>query len=116
MAQTVKEFYLGVAGEAQQNQDGVARQKIIKSLKEGAGAELRAEPDNAYDKDAVGVWVNGQQIGYVPRDNARLMARDLKSAKTTIQAWVHAVNCAGLIFRRCGVVLRIRVIHTVKDR
>jgi hypothetical protein len=34
-------------------------------------AELRPEPDNEYDKHAVGVYVDGQKVGYavkMPRD------------------------------------------------
>lgn len=34
-------------------------------------AELRPEPDNAYDKRAVGVYVDGRKVGHLSREDAR---------------------------------------------
>jgi hypothetical protein len=34
-------------------------------------AELRPEPDNEYDKRAVGVYVDGRKVGHLSREEAR---------------------------------------------
>jgi hypothetical protein len=45
----------------------------------GSPLLLRAEPDNRYDKNAVGVWdARGHvQVGYVPRERSHQLARRL---------------------------------------
>lgn len=39
----------------------------ISTLKEGTKLELKAEPENRYDSNAVSVWHNGKKLGYIPR-------------------------------------------------
>lgn len=116
MAKTVKTFLLGVVGESHNNQDGSSRQKNIRKMREGETVRFVPEPDNHYSKNAVGVWGSQGQVGYVPEKNARLMARDIASPKTTVEGRVRAINCQGIIFKRCGVVLDVKITHTVKDR
>jgi len=36
------------------------------SAESGIPLELRSEPDNEYDKDAIGVYLDDMKIGYVP--------------------------------------------------
>lgn len=36
--------------------------------KETAPALIAAQPDNPYDKDAIGVWIGGQLVGHIARD------------------------------------------------
>lgn len=49
--------------------------KAIKSFTGGSGgeydgtAQLRAEPDNKYDPDAIQVVVNKKVVGYIPRES-----------------------------------------------
>ena len=50
--------------------NGVAfegRQTIIRNLPEFGIAELRPEPDNAYDPQAVAVFICGVKVGYAPK-------------------------------------------------
>lgn len=49
------------------NEGGVKRRRV----------EFVPEPDNAYDKDAVKVHVDGEHVGYVPRGTSRPKAARL---------------------------------------
>jgi hypothetical protein len=67
-------FFQSVAGESFANPDGISRQSIIATTEPGTVVWLVPEPDNAYDLDAVRVFVdwgdgNTGQIGYLPRDH-----------------------------------------------
>ena len=78
-----KQFHSKVRGVAQKNQDGKERQKYIRSYcKPGMPLILKREPDNAYDRHAIGVWIkaktlifsNEVQIGYLGADVAKELA------------------------------------------
>jgi hypothetical protein len=57
----------------------------------GRELALVPEPDNPHDPDAVGVWdaSRAHQVGYLPRDRARLIGRRLRSGRVTqaISLW-----------------------------
>lgn len=46
------------------------QQGCTTTLAEGMPAELRPEPDNAFDPNAIAIYVEGDRIGYVPRQQA----------------------------------------------
>jgi hypothetical protein len=52
-----------------------------KSLRPSGEVEFKPEPDNKYDKSAVGVWFDGFRIGYVPRGEAQAVVSGLKTGK-----------------------------------
>jgi hypothetical protein len=62
-------------------------------------AVLAAEPDNPYDHNAVTVWIQGLNVGYLSREDARrcqpgLLALEQKHAKPMALAGVIAgVEC-----------------------
>lgn len=71
-----------VSGEAYYR-EGIA--KIFRGLGRNEGgvtmqvAQLIPEPDNKYDPNAVRVVVLGQEVGHVPQENSRAVARACKS-------------------------------------
>ena len=42
--------------------------EIISNLHDGTAVELRGEPTNPYDPEAVAIYYNEIKIGYIPRD------------------------------------------------
>ena len=61
-----------VVGVTRDNPDGSSRQKIARMLSERDELELRPEPKNPFDKNAIAVYTSaGKQIGYL---EARLAA------------------------------------------
>lgn len=44
---------------------------------------LESEPENEYDKNAIKVLVNGIHIGYVPKENAKVLIEFIKKPKNT---------------------------------
>jgi HIRAN domain len=45
-------------------------------------AELRPEPDNEYDKHAVGVYVDGQKVGHLSREDATRRQAELVALRS----------------------------------
>ena len=56
-------------------------------------AELRREPGNQYDKNAVQVIIEGQIVGYLSREDAAEVTPQL--ARLRLRAFVHAVVAGG---------------------
>ena len=80
-----------VAGVTYDNPDGKDRQSIIKkNCKQGMNLILKREPDNPYDKNAVGVWIKTKsflsssedQIGYLKKMDAKLVSDNLGKNKS----------------------------------
>lgn len=58
------------------------RQEVLKRMKVGDVVYMTKEPDNAYDANAIAVLnENGERLGYVPRDNARVLTRLIKGGR-----------------------------------
>jgi hypothetical protein len=56
-----------VAGVSFSNdEDGSSRQEILEQLRVHQNVELRLEPENKYDENAIAVWSHKGKIGYVP--------------------------------------------------
>ncbi|WP_158291649.1 HIRAN domain-containing protein [Marinicauda algicola] len=55
-----------VSGESFRNEDGQSRQELIELLQIGEPVELRPEPDNPRDPDAIAVMTDVGKVGYVP--------------------------------------------------
>jgi hypothetical protein len=82
---TTGTFHSKVAGVTAKNPDGRSRQNYILAFcKSGMPATLVREPNNQYDKNAVGVWITARsliffksevQIGYLNADTAEEIAR-----------------------------------------
>jgi hypothetical protein len=61
-----KTIFSKIAGVTHANEDGTARQQIIASrCKAGLPLTLIAEPENPHDKNAIAIFLNGTQLGYI---------------------------------------------------
>ena len=80
-------FHSNIAGVSHRNSNGSDRQAYIRAYcRPGIRVELRPEPDNPHDKNAVGCWIRARafiffsadvQIGYLPADVCGEIARHL---------------------------------------
>ena len=68
---------ISVMGTKFENSAGESRQELLKELKLDDIIELRREPTNAHDENAVGIYFRGKNVGYAPRALARLIAKDM---------------------------------------
>jgi len=57
------------------------RASIAFMVQEGDQLELQAELDNPYDPSAISVLFEGKQIGYVRRDTAKIISREMQSGR-----------------------------------
>jgi len=69
-------FYTKVVGVTHENEYGESRQEIIRErLYEYDSLDLRREPDNEYDNNAIAVYTDtGEQIGYLSSEVAEELA------------------------------------------
>lgn len=79
-------------------------------------ATLERDPKNPYDADAVGVYVEGRRVGYLPREAAALLSPRLARRRTACivrghinGGWKRDSGDEGF----CGVVLRLPDIDKV---
>ena len=69
------------------------RQAVLARLSAGETIQLRREPDNPYDPNAISVErLNGQQIGYLNRHMAAELAPFFKANKEPVQGKVHCLT------------------------
>lgn len=54
--------------------------KIINTLQDGAIVKLVREPINQYDANAVAVYVDGAQIGYIAKEKSAVLAEFIDQA------------------------------------
>lgn len=74
MAKT-QDVIFKVVGVSFKNENGTSRQEIISKLTKSSDIILVREPNNPYDINAVAVVADGQQIGYVSKQYAELLAQ-----------------------------------------
>lgn len=55
----------------------------VRAMDSGAALELRREPTNAHDKNAVQIWSGDLMIGYVRGYQAKVLAPTMDAAKKT---------------------------------
>ena len=69
------------------------RQAVLARLSPGETIQLRREPNNPYDPNAIRVGVlNGQQIGYLNRAMAAELAPFFKAHKEPVRGKVHSLT------------------------
>jgi len=49
--------------------------ELVDRLRAGDAVELRAEPDNPYDRRAIEIYWGQHKLGYVPRKENRVLSR-----------------------------------------
>ncbi|KIQ64638.1 hypothetical protein TR51_10430 [Kitasatospora griseola] len=59
-------------------------------------AELRREPRNPHDRDAIQVLIDGGLVGYVPKEDAPDYQRELKA----VESWGYAAQCPARLWWR----------------
>lgn len=81
----IKNVKLKVVGVTFTNEDGVSRQNIIAGLKDNSMIILRREPTNRYDTNAVAVFTEDGQVGYISKDYSSILA-PMMDAGTQLEA------------------------------
>jgi len=57
------------------------RQDVVGGMVEGSPIELRRQPENPFDPNAIGVWTGRLQLGYIRRQIAREIARHMDAGE-----------------------------------
>lgn len=86
-------FFCAVVGESFRNDDGSSRQEIIRAhARPGVQAHLERDTENEFDSNAIAVYVNDQQIGYLKAEVAARHAAKLDTGRYALYAVVATVN------------------------
>jgi hypothetical protein len=72
-------IFTKVVGVTFSNNKGIDRQSILRGMRHMSDVKLQPEPYNPYDKNAVGVYYKGQNVGYVAKDIAPLLLPYIKN-------------------------------------
>lgn len=96
----MKTYTVALVGVSQPNPDGSDRHEIIKRCSRGEPLELRREPENPSNPNAVAVYrTTGQQIGYLSRKNAAWVA-EIMDRGAEVAAEVQDLQRSGSLFNR----------------
>ncbi len=105
--QAIRTFRLGVVGESFRNDDGTSRQTILSVADPLMPVELRAEPENPHDDEAVSVHITGLgQVGYLPRDHG--LFEDVNAG--FVDARIASITGGTADKPSRGIVLEIRIL------
>jgi len=63
--------YFYVAGTLYHDFDIVKRKRLVKDK---STYSMKREPDNRHDPNAIAVYINEYKVGYVPRNDAKVLA------------------------------------------
>jgi len=70
----IENIELKVVGVTFDNENGTSRQEILRSMSKNSPIVLKREPFNRYDSNAVAVLYVDQQVGYIGKEYAKIMA------------------------------------------
>ena len=85
VAQRHADFGLSDADFAEKHEGG--RPVYEYRLKRGSEVSLVPEPTNEHDPNAIAVYINGKQVGYVPADETEEV-RQYLAAPYSVRAWI----------------------------
>lgn len=71
-------FYTTVAGTSHKNDDGTSRIAAIRKCERGEVLQMLMQPNNPYDPNAIAVFFEQQQLGYLNARLAGQISRDWK--------------------------------------
>lgn len=52
-------------------------EEFVKNLPTGVDAVLVREPNNPFDPCAVAVWIDGKHVGYIPKAQNQMLAKQI---------------------------------------
>jgi helicase len=82
------------------------RAEVASRIQVGNQLELQAEPDNEYDPSAVSILFNGKQVGYVEREKARIISKEIQLGRN-FQVYAKAVKPPMLNYAYPHIVVSI---------
>ena len=86
------------------------RQAVVARLHAGELIQLRREPDNLYDRNAIRVErLDGQQIGYLDRSMAARLAPFFDAHSKPVRGKVHSLTGSGQNGYNLGVIITFNV-------
>ena len=83
-------------------------EEIWKKLEPGRSLDLKREPGNQFDYDAVEIYHEKEKIGYIPRSDNMVIAQ-LMDKGVDVKARISGITDSGSPNQRVGVAVELRV-------
>ncbi|GBE04055.1 HIRAN domain protein [bacterium BMS3Abin09] len=83
-------------------------EEIWKKLEPGRSLDLKREPGNPFDYDAVEIYHENEKIGYLPRSDNMVIAQ-LMDKGVDVKARISGIREEGSPNERVGVAVELRV-------
>ena len=82
---------------------------VFENLKIGTPLSLKAEPENAFDPNAVAIYYQEEKLGFVPRDENKLLRKFLNLGYTDLfEIKISQVSPEAYPEKQIRVVVRIK--------
>lgn len=89
--------------------DGV---EVFGALKVGTKLKLVHEPDNPYDAKAVAIYFKNKKLGFIPRDENRVISKFLNLGYNKLfEAYINRITPDEHPENQLGVVIKIKDIE-----
>jgi hypothetical protein len=95
-----------LVGESRAARDGTPRQELLAYVEPGDPVTLERQPSNPHDPNAIAVNWGGYDIGYLPRDDAEMLAPALDEGRE-YSARIHEVKGGVKGYASYGVCVAI---------
>lgn len=82
--------------------------KIIGSLSPGDKLDLKVEPENPYDPEAVALYKDGNKLGYIPSDRNSAISQLLFFGHDIFEAYVFQIDPTAHLERQVKVTVMIK--------
>lgn len=106
-------FYSKIYGTSQRNRDGTSRQAAIrKHCYPSAPLDLIREPQNKHDSNAIAVFYDDSQLGYLSADVAWEYAQRIDNGTIKLSARIEDITGGTSDSKTLGVNIRIQVQNT----
>jgi hypothetical protein len=107
---------INLAGVSHSNRDGTSRQRVISRCSAGEVLVLSPEEDNTADPNAIAVFrQNGEQLGYLSREDAAKVREDSKQGWQYV-AIINKILDDGIRGHYLGVGVSLVYAHPTADR
>lgn len=82
--------------------------KILNQLKEGQILELQREPDNQYDKCAIALYYQQHKLGYVPKEDNKMLSKLIDAEVIEIISEITNLNKEAKAWENVHIAIYVR--------
>ena len=109
--ETFRRMYVNLVGSDHRDPDGHRREDVLMDAFPTATAQLKREPQNEWDKNAVAVFVSDKRVGYLPAETAAGIAPIIDTGDWKFivpHTWINRFDDDGFYKYQANMIVEIR--------